>query len=357
MKRLRIGIIGLGWVGTHRHLPTMRRNKKFEIVGVADRNAEKSAECAEKFGIPFYCTATSIADINWMDKVDAVDIATAPMTHFGLIRDALESRKHVITEKPFAMTVSEGEGLVELARQRALKLAIVHNFQFARSTQLLEKDLKAGRIGKIKSIIAVQLGNPRRRLPLWYEELPGGLFYDESPHLLYLVRKLSPGPLRLVGVDVAPSTVGLHTPASIDASYRAVSNNEEIPVSVSCRFEAPLSEWHVLVLGEQAAGLIDVFRDIYLRLPNDRSHGTLDVLRTSLYATSMHWASHFVNGPLHVTGRLLYGNGAVFDGFARSILSDERLKGIDATDALAVLRMQHEILAKAGLIGWQGFER
>jgi len=263
-----------------------------------------------------------------------------------LIRDALEAGKHVITEKPFAMSVAEGEELVALSASRNLQLAIVHNFQFASSTQRLLRDMEAGRIGTVRSIIATQWGNPARRLPVWYEELPGGLFFDESPHLLYLIRRLAPGPLRMVGVDSCPSTHQLRTPASIDASFRASGIDGEIPVTVSCRFEAPLSEWHVAVLGDKAAGIVDVFRDIYLQLPNDGAHNTAMVLRTSLRATWMHWKAHLLNGPMHLAGQLLYGNQEVFRRFARAISCEEPLADISGADALAVLRLQMGILER-----------
>jgi len=345
MTRVRIGLIGLGWVSTHRHLPALRRNPAFEVVGVADRDGALARQWAGKLGIPNACAASSIAEIDWLGKVDAIDVVTAPMAHHALIRDALRAGKHVITEKPFAMTVAEGEELVALAAAAQRQLAIVHNFQFASSTQRLIDDLAAGRLGRIKSIIAFQWGNPGRRLPTWYEELPAGLFFDESPHLMYLVRRLAPGPLRLVNVDSCASTTGHRTPASIDASYRTAVDGRDIPVTVSCRFEAPLSEWHVAVLGENGAGIVDVFRDIYLRLPNDGRHVTATVLRTSWRATAMHWWQHVVNGPLHVSGRLLYGNQTVFQRFAEAVATGVAPQGISGADALAVLKMQHEIIS------------
>lgn len=344
MKRIRIGLVGLGWVSTHRHLPALMRDPRFEVVGLADRHGELAAQWAAKLGLRAHCAASRIEDIGWLNEVDAIDVVTAPMAHHGLIRDALAAGKHVITEKPFAMSVAEGEELVALSRAADRRLAIVHNFQFASSAQKLLRDMDSGAIGTVRAISAVQWGNPGRRLPTWYEQLPAGLFFDESPHLLYLVRRLAGAPLELASVDSCASTLGHRTPASIDASYRARTAAGTIPVTVSCRFEAPLSEWHVAVLGDKGAGIVDVFRDIYLRLPNDGAHTTSTVLRTSWRATAMHWARHFVNGPLHLSGRLLYGNREVFRRFAQAIDEGRDAQGIGPDDALAVLRMQHDII-------------
>ena len=344
MKRIRIGVVGLGWVSTHRHLPALMRDPRFEVVGVADRHADLAAHWARRLRLPMHCAASTIAELSWLNQVDAIDVVTAPMSHHGLIRDALSAGKHVITEKPFTITLSEGESLVAQARAADLRLAIVHNFQFADSTCRLLRDMQAGAIGTVRSIVAFQWGNPKRRLPTWYDELPTGLFYDESPHLLYLIRRLAGAPLELSSVDSCASTLGHRTPASIDASYRAHLASGTIPVTVSCRFEAPLSEWHVAVLGDKAAGVVDVFRDIYLRLPNDGAHVTSTVLRTSWRATAMHWARHLINGPLHLSGRLLYGNREVFKRFADAIDSGRDAADIGPEDALAVLRLQHGIV-------------
>ena len=157
---IRIGVIGLGWAGTHRHLPAIRRNRKYRIVGLADRRAHLAADWAREFGIPHAVEAGDIASIPWLHDVDAIDSATAPMSHHKLIRDALLCGKHVITEKPFAMKVPQGEELVHLARHRGLQLGIVHNFQFASSTLRLLQDIEQGRLGAIRSIVATQWGNP-----------------------------------------------------------------------------------------------------------------------------------------------------------------------------------------------------
>jgi hypothetical protein len=142
-----------------------------------------------------------------------------------------------------------------------------------------------------------------------------------------------------------PSTTGKRTPAWISAHYAA--GPARIPVKLDMAFEAPLSEWHVAVGGEEQFGDVDVFRDIYVRLPNDGAHTTWPVLRTSLAATWAHWTQHLVSGPRHLAGSLRYGNDEVFRRFSAAVRSNTQPEGIGAADALAVLRMQHEILERA----------
>ncbi len=210
---LRVAAFGAGWVTTARHIPTMQADPGFEVVALVDRRGDRAATAARRLGVPRWAEASSPAELPFLDDVDAIT-GTAPFAHHEIIKAALEAGKAVLTEKPFTMTVAEGEELREIARGRAVTLAVVHNFQFARSVRKLQRWIAAGRIGTPRAIWAVQLSNPKRRLPAWFDELPLGLFYDESPHLLYLVLALAPEPLRPVSATITPSTTGhVNTPA------------------------------------------------------------------------------------------------------------------------------------------------
>lgn len=344
-EKLRVASVGLGWVTTNRHLVTMSNNPKYEIVGVIDRRPKRAETLARERGYRHFCETDSLENVPWLDRVDAVTIGSCPPSHYPLIKSALKLGKHVLTEKPFTLTIAEGQELVDLAQEKGLTLGIVHNFQFASSTQKLLKDLQSGCFGKIKGIVASQLSNPRRRLPVWYEALPLGLFYDESPHFFYLVTRLSPGPLQFLRADIHPSTLGLVTPAVIAIQYRCDSSEHGIiPVSINMNFEATVSEWHLTVYGEHYLGDVDIFRDIYIRLPNDGLHTTKTVLRTSALATWQHWAQHFTSGIQHLTGKLRYGNEVIFERFARSVVQGSNPQDIGPEDALRVLKMQHEVI-------------
>jgi predicted dehydrogenase len=346
-QRLGVACFGAGWVTTHRHIPTMRRHGGFDVVCLADRRGERAREAAQELKIPHHEEAGGVDELSVRDQVQAITCGTAPFAHERVIRSALEAGKHVLTEKPFTMTVQEGEELVALAEQRGLVLAIVHNFQFAPSVRRLRRWLDSGKIGRVRAVWATQLSNPARRLPTWFDELPGGLFYDESPHLIYTARALAGADLEPVSVTVHPSTRGLeNTPAQVDAQMRA----GDVPVSIQMNFEAPVSEWHVAVMGEKGMGVVDLFRDIAVFTPNDGDHKAREVIRTSASATWHHWLGYLRSGPGHMLGNLRYGNDQVFGRFYDAILTERAPEGISGQDALAVLRVQHWILEARGRI-------
>ncbi len=338
---IKIAVVGCGWVAQHRHLPVLLSNAAFEVVGVIDRKPGRAESIAQKLGLRRFAQAGALKDVAWVDEIDALTVATAPMAHYRLVKEGLDLGKHVLTEKPFTMTIPEGEELIATAQAGDRRLAIVHNFQFARSTKKLLAEIASGALGAVRGIDAVQYGNPGRRLPEWYEDLPLGLFYDESPHLLYLMRAVA-GPLRLSQAMSANSQCGLATPARVDAWFESAKG---YPIHLSCNFESPVSEWYLVVFGEKRLGIVDVFRDIYLSLPNDGAHDTSHVLRTSLVATFQHWLQHVTSGIPHLQGRLFYGNDEVFARLAAAIGGDAgALEPIGPTSALDGLKLQHAII-------------
>ncbi len=342
VNKVRVAAVGLGWVALHRHLPVMSRSNAFQIAGVIDSAPGRAQNVARERGYSHYAETGSLAEIDWLQNVDAITVATAPMGHYRLVKQALQLGKHVLTEKPFAMALAEGEELVRLAATQKRRLNIVHNFQFARSMQRLLAQLSDGTLGAIRAVKGIQLGNPARRLPSWYEQLPLGLFYDESPHLLYLTRRVA-GSVELKRCLTFPSSTGLNTPAQMDIFLESPSL--QCPISLHLNFESPVSEWYLCVVGEKRVGIVDIFRDIYISLPNDGQHASYSVLRTSILATGQHLWQTATRGVVHLTGRLAYGNEEVFRRFSANIAGAvETNDPIGPESALAILRLQHQIL-------------
>ena len=278
--------------------------------------------------------------------MEAVVIGTPPATHHPIALQALSLGKHVLTEKPFALTTEEGEEMARAADAAAKTLAVIHNFQFSRSFRRLRADLEAGRLGSPRAFEAHQWSSPGRRLPDWYGALRGGLFFDESPHLLYLLRALAGKDLCLSAAHAARSRSGERTPELLTAFFDTASR---VPARMTLNFAAPISEWYIAVVGSRAVGVADVFRNVYVRLPSDGLHRAGRVVRTSLLATARHWIGQIRPGVEFALGRAMYGNVEVMRRFAAACRSGSVPGGIAKEDGLDVLRLQNDILDRAGL--------
>jgi scyllo-inositol 2-dehydrogenase (NADP+) len=338
---IRIAAVGLGWVSQNRHLPAIAASRDlYELAGVIDPSPDRARVVAARYRTRA-AAARGLADVPWLDDVDAVVIGAPPFAHSTLIAEALAAGKHVLTEKPFVMYVPDGERLCKEALKSRLVLAIVHNFQFSRSFKALQRLILDRRLGEIRSVWATQLSNPRRRLPEWYRDLPGGLFFDESPHLLYLVRRLLPD-LALVEARITPSPAGESTPAEVYAQF---SNHRGQTATLLMNFEAALSEWHLIVTGEHGTADVDVFRDILTVLPNDGRHDARDILRSSYRAIRGHLLGTLASGALHSLKRLNYGNREIMARFADAIdKATLQPDFIGSHEALAVRQLQGDIL-------------
>ena len=335
---LKVAVIGAGWVAGARHIPALRRSRRCEIVGVIDKHGDRAEALARRYKLR---NAADSLDAPWLAGADACTVAVSPMHHFTVVADLLERGKHVLMEKPMCATVAEGEKLVALADERRRVLAIVHNFQFARSVSQARASLAQGRWGRITALHGFQLSSPDRRLPTWFEQLPLGLFYDESPHLLYLLQAFA-GPLQVRRASQIASTRGAVTPAVLQVELDASG----VPATLFMNFEAPISEWQLMVLTERGAALVDIFRDILIFVPHDGRHEARNVVRSSRSLLWGHASGFLRSGLRMLAGRLLYGNDEVVRRFLDAVEGKAPLRDIDGRSGLDVLRLQHRILAE-----------
>jgi predicted dehydrogenase len=343
-NKINVAVVGLGWVANNRHIPVILKNPYLSLYGVVDKRPERIQRLTEKH--PSIKTSVSReGEMPWGSDVQAVVIATDPLNHYSLAKKMLLDGKHVLMEKPLTMTPEESIDLRNIAQEKRLSCCVVHNFQFARSTLKLQKMLRERELGDIQGIEAVQLSNPRRRLPVWYEQLPFGLFYDESPHMFYMLEALASCEIQHLSSTVL-RTAGQNTPLSITGYYAAGN----IPIHLSMNFNASLSEWHIAVLGSKSIGIVDVFRDILVVIPNDGLHRAREILSTSGSLLTTHVWGFLKSGLLLSRGNLFYGSEWVWDKFVKGIEDDSSMREISVERGLRVVTLQHEIMRESEII-------
>jgi scyllo-inositol 2-dehydrogenase (NADP+) len=338
----RVGVVcvGAGWVTANRHLPALLRDGRARVVGIIDSHPERAEALARRHELPHWGTRV---DEPWVAQAGCASVGTPPATHAEVVLRLLNQGLHVLCEKPLAATVGDAEAMVAMATERGRVLAVVHNFQFASAMERARRLLAQGALGDLTGVYAVQLSNPSRRLPHWYPSLEGGLFYDEAPHLLYLLRGL-------VG-ELRPSSVAGRLNRSVSPAQvtqlDAVFDHPHIWAQLTMNFSSPVSEWQLVLMGTRQLVAVDIFRDISVLLPNDGAHEARQVLRTTLRGVGEHMAGVVRSGMGHVSGRLLYGNETVARRFLDAVCDRGDLAGLHGRDGLAVVKTIHELLARA----------
>jgi predicted dehydrogenase len=335
-RPLRVGIAGAGWVAGARHIPAYRRDRRVTVTAIYDRYPERAATLARRFGIEHVCTTT---DEFFVQGLDIVSVCTSPWTHAKLAIDSLEHGCHVLVEKPMALSTAEAESMVRAAAQAERRLCVSHNFLFSRSMLRVKELMQRGVVGPIRHVMAVQASSPHRRLPEWYPRLRGGLFFDESPHMVYLLQHFL-GEIAVEGVRAQTAPPERAQPLDvIEASLRG----NGITASLSMVFTAPVSEWYIVVFGERRVLTIDIFRDILTEAKPDGRHALRDVIAGSL---DLYWqqARGFAATGLHfLTNRARFGQDTLTRHFIDSALGLAP-PPVTTDQALSVLRTMEAIL-------------
>ena len=145
---LRIGIIGCGKIAQVRHIPEYDQNPDVQLYGFYDLSADRTGALAEKFGARAYDT---IDDMLADPMIDAVSVCTANAFHADNAVAALRAGKHVLCEKPMAITMQDCEKMVQEAAQAGKILMIDQNQRLARAHVEAKKMIDTGEIGKVLS--------------------------------------------------------------------------------------------------------------------------------------------------------------------------------------------------------------
>ena len=146
-KTLRIGLVGVGAAAQINHIPALKRLEGVEIVALCDRDPEKAARVAQKFGVPQ--SSGRFDDLLANDELDAVDLCTPNFLHAPMATAALEAGKHVLCERPLARSAEEAAAMTRAAKKsdRVLMCALQHRFRA--DAQLLKKFVEKGDLGKL----------------------------------------------------------------------------------------------------------------------------------------------------------------------------------------------------------------
>ncbi len=144
IKKFKVGVIGVGFIGPA-HMEGIRR-QGFEVVAIAEATQELAEEAAQRLLVPkaYGKWEDLIAD----PEIDVVHIASPNFLHFTHAKAALEAGKHVVCEKPLAMTAEESGELVRLTEGRDLVNAVNFNLRFYPLVHDAKARIEAGRLGE-----------------------------------------------------------------------------------------------------------------------------------------------------------------------------------------------------------------
>tara|TARA_Y100001934_G_C12290547_1_gene744592 strand:+ start:512 stop:1534 length:1023 start_codon:yes stop_codon:yes gene_type:complete len=185
-KKVRVGIIGLGWPGRE-HLKGYKQGRDAEVVALCDQNGELATEQAAEHDVPhiFSNHKQMFKEI----ELDAVSVCLPNFLHAPVALDALKAGKHVICEKPPALDARQARRMADTAKKNKLTLMYALCLRFGGQQKLARDYIEQGELGEIYYGRAVY--HRRRGIPTgvgsWFVDKKrsgGGALIDIGVHAL-----------------------------------------------------------------------------------------------------------------------------------------------------------------------------
>jgi phthalate 4,5-cis-dihydrodiol dehydrogenase len=196
-KPLRLGVAGLGRAFTIM-LPTFVADRRVELVAAADPHDAARERFASEFGGETYA---SVVDLCRNPDVEVVYVATPHELHAEHAVLAAQSGKHLLIEKPLAISIDECRRIEDIVRKVGVAVVVGHSHSFDRPIRYTRELIASGRFGRMRMITAMNytdfLYRPRRPAELDTRQ-GGGVLFSQAAHQVDIVRLLAGSPAKSV---------------------------------------------------------------------------------------------------------------------------------------------------------------
>ncbi len=233
---MNFGVIGYGYWGPNivRNLAGLEDSHVIAIADV-DPNSRQRAQKA----YPNIRVTADAAEIITSTKIDAIAVISPAATHFELAKAALKNGKHVFVEKPFTSSAAQAEELVNLARQKNLRIMVDHTFLFTGAVKKIGELVEEGTLGNLYyyDSTRVNLGNFQHDV---------NVVWDLAPHDLsimdYLI-KSTPEAIVATGQN--------HLNGQEDVAFMTLYFPEKVIAHINVNWLSPVKVRTTLIGGEK----------------------------------------------------------------------------------------------------------
>jgi predicted dehydrogenase len=187
---VRFGIAGFGLHAVRRLMPGFALSKKCRVTALSRRDLATAKKSAADYKIPL--AFDSVEELSRSSEVDAVLVTTPNSRHLPDVLAAIEAGKHVLCEKPMAMSADECREMVQAARKRKVLLGVAHVFRFDESVRKIREMIAGGAIGRpvfARSEFSFLAGATHPRKWLYDASVAGaGPIFDIGVHCIDTLR-------------------------------------------------------------------------------------------------------------------------------------------------------------------------
>src|SRR5438874_9523384 len=197
IRKIRLGVVGLGRAFTLM-LPTFVADERIELSGAADPRPEARRQFESDFGARAYDSIEPLCDDR---SIEAIYVASPHQFHAEHVRIAAIADKHVLVEKPMALSVGECQSMIDAARRARVQLIVGHSHSFDAPVLRTRELIASGVFGSLRMLTALNFTDfiyrPRRPEELSTRD-GGGVVFSQAAHQIDVVRLLAGGLVRAV---------------------------------------------------------------------------------------------------------------------------------------------------------------
>lgn len=256
--RLSIALVGCGRI-SKKHLDVIAELPQLRLVGVCDIQADRADRVAREVGVPAFYDHVEMARTL---KPAIVSVLTESGRHVDVAIDVAPHTKHLIVEKPMALTLHSADKLIEACEHAGVGLYVVKQNRYNRPVVLVRKALESGRFGKLV------LGTVRVRWcrdQAYYDQDPwrgtwaldGGVFANQASHHIDLLQWML-GPVESVQAYTATALVQIETEDTGIAILKFASGALGVVEATTATRPRDL-EGSFSILGEKGSAVISGF--------------------------------------------------------------------------------------------------
>jgi D-xylose 1-dehydrogenase (NADP+, D-xylono-1,5-lactone-forming) len=250
-NKIRWGVISTANIGIHAVIPAIQSSGNGEMAAVASRDGQKAAKLAAELGIPR--AYDSYEALLSAEDIDAVYIPLPNSLHLEWTIKAAQASKHVLCEKPLALTMTECLEMEAAAHNNGVKLMEAFMYRFHPRTEKIIHLVKAGKLGELRFINAAFTFRLRNfnniRLS---KELGGGSLMDVGCYCVNVIRTLAEA-----------------EPVEVQAFANWANSGVDMQMAGSLRFEnGVLANFDSALDLERRETVIAAGSEAYLSVPN-----------------------------------------------------------------------------------------
>ncbi|HDQ15435.1 MAG TPA: Gfo/Idh/MocA family oxidoreductase [Bacteroidetes bacterium] len=342
MNKLKVGVVGCGFIAKKRHIPAFLRLKKnVKLSAVCDLNQELAKNVAQEFGIPN--VYSDLSDMLSEENLDIVDVCTPPKIHAPVALEAMKSGCNVLLEKPMAPSLSDCDEIVEAYKKYGVKLSVVHNQNFYPTFLKAQKLVDSGVIGKLLGMRVLILTTRDVYIAHedhWIHKLPGGAIGETGPHAVYMSLAFLKN---AADVNVCARRQSDYPWVSYD-DYRIELVGENLTSSIYVSHAGDCNASEVDLFGTE--GIIKMDLQSMILTHHKREH----IKPTSVASSSLSVAGQTLTGVVSNVfnvcfGKTMLGHDIMIEKFVESIIEDKPVP-VTPEEGRETIRVMNMIVEK-----------